>query len=359
MIAAVALSATASVVSGDALAEAKPPEARKASGAAPLARRDKLALRSASPNRTGVPRFSKFELALDLTATYDNPFDADDVTVEAVLTSPQGKVWRIPAFLDQPFTRRLIEGKERIEAAGDPVWRVRFAPATPGAWRYRISARDRSGSVSLPEAGFTVTASPQPGFVRRSTRNPLAFAFEGERPFFAVGENMGWGGQRGSFDFDDWLGALGQAGGNWMRIWMCSWNCALEWSADPKGDRRVGSYHGAGVYSLDNAWKLDTILDTAERNGIYVMVCFGTYGEFKEGGFFGEGQWKANPYNVENGARARSPKSSGLMSRRENCISGGCAISWRAMATARLSTRGSSGTKPKRLPRGWPRWRVT
>jgi len=112
---------------------------------------------------------------------------------------------------------------------------------------------------------------------------------------------MCWGGRRGSFDYDDWLTPLAKAGGNWIRIWMSSWNCALEWSREARGDWRTGQYKGVGFHSLDNAWKLDTILDLAETNGVAVMLCLGTYGEFNTGGYFNEGQWKANPYNATNG----------------------------------------------------------
>lgn len=275
----------------------------------PYAQHEKLALRGATPNRTTVPRFGKFELTLDLAAAYNNPFDADDISAQAVFSSPQGKRVTVDGFLDQPFTRKLDNGAERIEAAGAPVWKVRFAPNVVGQWRYRVTAHDRSGTVSLLEARFQVVPSSNTGFVRRSARNPGVFAFANEQPFFAVGENMGWAGKRGTYDYDDWLGALGKAGGNWIRVWMSSWNCGLEWAAENRGDWRSGTYHGVGVYSLDNAWKLDTILDTAERNGVYVMLCFGTYGEFKgTGGFFNEGQWKANPYNVDNGGPCARPE---------------------------------------------------
>ncbi len=133
------------------------------------------------------------------------------------------------------------------------------------------------------------------------------FAYDDGQPYFAIGENMCWGGKRGSFDYDDWLPPLARAGGNWIRIWMCSWNCALEWSREARGDWRKGQYHGVGFYSLDNAWKLDTILNVAETNGVAVMLCLGTYGEFNTGGFFNEGQWKGNPYNVTNGGPCLKP----------------------------------------------------
>lgn len=186
------------------------------------------------------------------------------------------------------------------------MWKVRFAPDTPGRWHDRIWARDRSGTVHLPEAAFTVTPSETPGFVRRSHSNPRAFAFGNGRPFFAVGENMGWAGRRGTFDYDDWLAALGKAGGNWTCIWMCPWNCGLEWSPQT-GKPSTDGYHGLGVYNLAHAWELDAILDTAARSHVYVMLCLGTYSEFSTGGFFHEGQWSENPYNAANGGPCAAP----------------------------------------------------
>jgi hypothetical protein len=267
-----------------------------------------LALRAARVNLATVPRYGKFELALDLSGAYQNPFDPDEIDVYAIFTPPSGTGVRVNGFLWQPFTRRLEGGQERLEPAGPPAWKVRFAPAIMGRWRYGVFAKDRTGNVSLPEGHFEVAPSDAPGFIRRSQRNPSAFAYDDGRPFFAVGENMGWAGGRGTFEYDEWLGALGKAGGNWIRVWMSSWNCALEWSSESKGDWRSGNYAGVGNYSLGNAWKLDVILDSAERAGAAVMVCFGTYGEFNEGGYFNEGQWKGNPYNAANGGPCAKPE---------------------------------------------------
>lgn len=274
----------------------------------PFAQTEKLALRAASANRGDVPCYAKFELKLDFRATYQNPFDPDEVQVWADFTGPKGVVRHVNGFLGQEFARKLDNGAEKVDSAGEPRWLIRFAADAPGVWKYRVGAKDRSGQVSLPEASFRATPSQNPGFVRRSKNNPRVFQYDNGKPFFAVGENMGWPGKRGSFDFDDWLGALGKAGGNWMRIWMSSWNCALEWSRESKGEWRSGDYYGVGVYSLGNAWMLDNILDSAEKNGVSTMVCFGTYGEFSTGGFFNEGQWKANPYNVANGGPCADPK---------------------------------------------------
>jgi hypothetical protein len=261
-----------------------------------------------APEAKSVPLFGTFELRLNLEATFDNPFDPNDIDVHAVFIPAKGDSVKVNGFLDRPFTRRLENDVEKIEPSGKPFWKIRFTPAIEGEWKYRVFAKDRNGSAQLPEAGFQAVKSTSPGFIRRCKSNPMVFAFDNGEPFFAVGENVCWGGKRGSFDYDDWLPALGKAGGNFIRIWMCSWNCALEWSKTNRNEWRSGEYHDAGVYSLDNAWKLDTILDAAEKNGIKVMLCFGTYGEFNDGGYFGEGQWKCNPYNVANGGPCAKPE---------------------------------------------------
>src|SRR5262245_58791236 len=153
----------------------------------------------------------------------------------------------------------------------------------------RFSPRTRAGPF---HCRFRVSPYPTPQ-TRASfdavRRIPLVLLMTMEKPFLGVGENMCWGGKRGSFDYGDWLPELGKSGGNFIRIWMCSWNCALEWSKESGGEWRSGNYYGVGVYSLDNAWKLDTILDAAERENVSVMLCLGTYGEFNVGGFFNEG----------------------------------------------------------------------
>lgn len=274
----------------------------------PFARHEKLALRSATPNATHLVRYGRLEITLDLSASYENPFDPEEIDVYALLTSPRGKITRISGFLDQAFTRSLEGDHEVLTPAGQPFWRIRFTPNEAGRWRYRTYARDKTGLASLPAAAFEVANSRHHGFIGRSKKNPAVFSYSDERPYFAVGENLcwgGWDGKRGTYDYDTWLGSLGKAGANWIRVWMSSWNCGLEWTPEP--NHHTGAFYGVGEYNLAHAWKMDAILDAAEHNGIDIMLCLGTYGEFTDGGFFNEGQWKANPYNVANGGPCAKP----------------------------------------------------
>ena len=275
----------------------------------PFAQHRAFRMGTVHTNRDSLPCREKYELTFDLDMDYDNPFDPEQVDLRVTFISPTEKKQVVNGFLDQPFTRSLQNGVEKWTAAGKPVWTVRFTPNEVGYWQVELAVKNRVSLFSRNQfigkgQGFEVTPSKNPGFLRVGKTNPRGFAYDNGKPFFAVGENMGWGGQRGTYDYEDWLAALGKAGGNWIRVWMSSNNGALEWS---KG-AGVGGYHGAGVYALDNAAKVDAILDAAEKNGVATMLCLGTYGEFTTGGFFGEGQWKANPYNKANSGPCEKPE---------------------------------------------------
>jgi len=272
---------------------------------------DRLWINDCVADHPRVERFKRVELAVDLKATYDNPFDPEQIDLYAIFTSPAGKDLRVNGFLYQDYRRELLDGKhERLNPIGNPVWKIRFAPEAVGTWRYRCYAVDRSGTVTSQEFILLVTAGSDPGNIGVSKKSPGMFAFPSanNRPFFAIGENMCWSGEAGTFDFDTWLKQLSTAGGNWIRIWMNNGSTTFESMPEKGANETVTTgYHGLGRYALDHAWRVDRILDEAEKNGIYSMLCLGTYGEFNTGGYFNEGQWPINPYNAANGGPCVKP----------------------------------------------------
>jgi hypothetical protein len=156
---------------------------------------------------------------------------------------------------------------------------------------------------------FEAVASKSPGFVRVAEKAPRYFRFDDGSSYVAVGENVCWSGWRTPIaDYEAWFGGLGKAGGNWARLWLAFNEKGLEWSPKPTPKAGVGGYQGLGRYALDNAWRLDEVLRIAEANGVRLMYCIGTYGEFKDGGFFNEGSWISNPYNARNGGPCAKPE---------------------------------------------------
>ncbi|MGQ9729792.1 MAG: DUF5060 domain-containing protein [Candidatus Zipacnadales bacterium] len=258
----------------------------------------------------GPPRplaqFDALEWTLNLAATYDNPFDPDDIQVEATFSCPSGKRMTVGGFFYVPYDRIIVHDQERLRKTGDPVWKVRFTPPEPGPYRLTVKATDRSGTVTAEAVSFEVIPSERPGFVRRAKRTPHYLEFDSGEPYFAIGENMSWGGVRQTLDYDMWLPALGESGGNFARIWLVRWNMGLEWSPQDPGHR--GEFYGLGRYSPDNAWRLDYVLNLAAQNGIYCMLALGYHGELMDReAYFGEQCWVYNPYNAANGGPCQKP----------------------------------------------------
>ena len=277
-----------------------------------------LALRGLKLSSPRVPVYGKLELDLDLDATYDNPFDPADIDVMATFTGPGGKTVSVPGFFYQGYAWLGQEPGRRLRTVGPPGWKVRFAPPQAGPWTVQVTARDRSGQVTGKPARFTAVAATDPGFIRvggvtdpdrsRSVTAPTSphyLQFDNGQPYFAVGENICWDSGGNVNRYAQWFQSLGAAGGNYCRIWLVRWNMALEWTPG-KGS---GTYYGLGKYALDNAYKLDWVMEQARAHGIRCMLCLGYHGELMNvKAYFGENCWHESPYSQANGGPCAEPK---------------------------------------------------
>ena len=267
-----------------------------------------LALRGVALSAKSVARFSTLDLQADLAASYDNPFDPEQIAVDAEVIAPDGKTIMVPGFYDVPMRLETSRGREHLLPAGTPGFRVRITPTLMGTHRVVLKVTDRSGTARSAPQEFTAMESPSPGFVRVSRQSPRYFAHDDGRSFFAIGENVCWSGNRTPLaDYSAWFKGLGAAGGNWARLWLAYNEKGLEWMPAPTPKPGTGDYLGLGRYSPGNSWRLDEVLRLARENGVYLMFCLGTYGEFTEGGYFNEGCWVSNPYNAKNGGPCARP----------------------------------------------------
>jgi len=250
------------------------------------------------------------EFSIEVEAKYDNPYDPSDVALDAIVTSPSGKDLRVPGFLYRPYARsvgkgtmliaysstealntgkaapdRAYEKGEVLTPTGTPSWRVRFTPTEPGKYRFSFVVKDRRGTVRKDFPSLNVANGGAPGFVRIDPANPAAFRLSSGQGFFPLGANIGWAGERGTRDYDDWLAEYGKAGANWGRVWLSpAWTTfALE------------QPHRAGEIDLANAWRLDYALDLASQKGIRLALCIDSYNVLRDKINWPE--WDRSPYN--------------------------------------------------------------
>ena len=238
-----------------------------------LKARSPLKLGAVTANASSVNQGKKLELTFGLNATYDNPFDFDDIDVTCEFRTPSGTSITVPAFYYAPFERNE-DGT--IAARGDAVWKVRFTPRDVGGYSYRIRARDRSGKVSSPKGTFSCTSNEFRGFVRVSKTNPLMFEFEDGSPYMPIGINLFHSTRLGQGidparlkSGEYYMKRLADAEGNFIRLRADSWFYAIEGTADA-----ACGYLGPGWYQQQSCFEIDKIYELAERRGIRVMHCF-------------------------------------------------------------------------------------
>ena len=255
--------------------------------------RQALALRGARANSRQVPRYGKFELAADLSATYDNPFDPDDVALDARFTAPSGKTVGLPGFYMVEFERRVIDAGELVAPTGNQSWRARFTPTEAGAYRYELTLRDRTGTVSGAAGAFEAVASDLKGFVRTSQADPHYFAFDNGEGYFPIGHNLPSYSINGQ-TAEQAMRRFAAAGENYNRWWMASYTgLGLEWE------------HALGWYRQDEAARLDYILDLGRKLGMCYMLCMDTHQDFR--GRQSWEHWHVNPFNAALGGPCEKP----------------------------------------------------
>jgi hypothetical protein len=205
--------------------------------------------------------WKRVDLRINLAASFETPFDPAQIEVDARFTTPSGATMTVPAFFDQRFERQIWGGgrfsEEMMVEAGAPEWRVRFMPTEPGAYRCVVRAKDRSGVVESAPVSFKAQPASGPGYIRVSQKDPHYFEFDDGSPFFAIGMNVV---EHPLSEYYRYIPQLAENGANFSRLWIGFEYFGLE----------LGSM---GDYRLDNAWRLDRVMELSEHYGIYQKLC--------------------------------------------------------------------------------------
>jgi hypothetical protein len=240
-----------------------------------------LSLTATAP--TTVTQYRKCEIEVDLRGTWDNPFDPQDVSLDAEASCSWGQSYVLPGFFMQPYAMERIDGHEAFYPEGAACWKVRLVGLGLGEMRVKLVARDRSGRVeyALP-APIRVVAGKERGFVRQSRIDPYYFIHDNGESYVPIGHNVPLY-RPGPYGETKALEVMAAHGENWNRWWMSSHGFGLEW------ERQLGCYR------QKQSAQLDYVLDLAEDLDMYYMICMDTHQDFRNPG------WKGNPYNSANG----------------------------------------------------------
>ena len=257
------------------------------------------------PDESGVHAVSlelreggKYEVTT--TWTPDSRFDPDGNAQTAINFTPDSA---------PIYPNSYPNGKRRID-------QIRFVPGTVTSTLklqpFQVSARTAQstfhGSIrtaadkrhfEFSDGAFYYPLGPN---LRGPSDTRLAYGDKKwtELPALAV---------RGTRQFDDYFAEFKKNGMNWARVWMCSWWCSLEWRRDWPG------YQGVGRYNLLNAWRMDYLLEQAEKNQICLELTLTNHGQYS---VKVDSEWKDSPLNCELGGPFRTPSE--VMTRAEGKI---------------------------------------
>ncbi len=192
-----------------------------------------------------IPKYDKFEITFkvknSVAQNFQFPYDASPppgvdlnnpnyqgITVNAVFSPDNWQTAYIqPAFYYQEFEDEIHRNMEWFYPTEEFSWKVRFAPDQPGAWQYKLTVQDASGSFESTAQSFTVIDSQNLGFVQVSETDPRYFEFE-EGPYFpGLGYNL-------NYNEADWINptisnqpkfqTMNENGIQLFRIWLSQWS---------------------------------------------------------------------------------------------------------------------------------------
>jgi hypothetical protein len=243
-----------------------------------------------------TPFRKKQEIKVDLLnlQMISNPYDYDEITVQADFTSPSNQKYTIDGFYQEEY--QLDKSSGNVFPTGKKDFRIRFAPNEVGTWTYKVKVTHKAQTLEdSPKQFECKTANDKRGFVQMSKTNYLQF--ENGEDYIPIGENMAWHSGNPYTSYNTWLTKLSENKGNFIRLWQPSWGFGIEW-------RSGNGYLGLRKYRENNMAYLDWLFDFCDSKNIYVMLCLQHHGQVST---VTNPNWNENPYNAANGGMLTSP----------------------------------------------------
>ena len=300
-----------------------------------LASSGTLAISEVTLSKSQVPRYETVEYTFRVAGQWENPFDPDEVRVDAVITGEDGMRTVAPGFFYQEYRRSDTDGRESYHPAGDPCWKVRFAPPMPGRYLCELTAKNGDQEIVVKAPAIDCTAAGDGhGYLRISPHNSLYFEFDDGTPFCAVAMDKALGTVS---QFEQVYKRFAESGGNFNRLFLTHGNLnIMELVVDPtrpdKGVER-STWNTAGASIRSCSW--------SEQLGIYHMLTLTNQTNFRTG----NGGWDANVYNVKNGGFLNKPASISTTSGHSESSNTCSAMPSPGGARPRRCSRGTCGTK--------------
>lgn len=248
-------------------------------------------INSVTLNSDTIAKFTRLELSVTLSATFNNPYDYNQVRLKGYFTSPSGQLIVRDGFYMQDY---LLLQSGILITSGPPGWRIRFSPDEAGTWTFHVRIWDATGLQNSSDMQFFCTPSERKGFV---TRNGNRLVFSNGETFHGLGTNLAFQTWANGFTaYEGWIDALAENGGDFTKLTIAPWIFDFEWKQT-----------GVGQYTerQTRAWALDWVMDMLMDKGIYCQLNTMIHDVLRPGA----SDWGDNPYNLDNGGPCHEPQN--------------------------------------------------
>ncbi|MCK4640820.1 MAG: DUF5060 domain-containing protein [Candidatus Marinimicrobia bacterium] len=202
-----------------------------------------------SVNQTEVGLYEKFEIIVNLQNTrYNNPYDPDEIDLQAVFTAPSEKIWKIFGFYDDYQNQRQ--------------WKIRFSPNEIGQWHYYLTISDLDTQAISAEYSFTAVDSDFHGCIHISPQNPHYFIHDDSTSFYGIGAYYPW-----NINYNRWQ-VLPQSGANMFGYWNIMYgneSQIIEWYDEYNNISYLGRYY------QPKCGRIDQLIEWAEQHDMIMM----------------------------------------------------------------------------------------
>lgn len=239
--------------------------------------RDALpAINKVDAAETTIEIYERLDLAVDLDAEYENPFDQREISLDASFLAPGGETYEVPGFWDARDT-----------------WRFRFTPSAVGEWAYKITATDHRGTSAPLSGSFAVEDGDRHGWLRVGSDVDPAYSPR----YLAYSDGTPWYG-RGHADLDMALGGPDRDNGglklfNQMPgqgenfvMWWPTW-----------GNNFIQADFSR--YSASQLEVIDYVLEAAEAANASLAFTIWTHQYLRTGNHqWGDARWRHNGFSL-------------------------------------------------------------
>jgi hypothetical protein len=189
---------------------------------------------SVNPVSTSIEKFKHLYIEIELNKKFKNPYDPEDIKVDAIIRPPDGNKIILPCFY-------------KYGSSGKSNWEARFTAMQTGTHSFHIQVISKNDTSDSKEFYVSVKDSDKDGFLRINQKSLYSFVFDSGKRFRGVGLNVGWELQsEWKYTYETYINELAKNSANMFRTWMCTWNLPLEWT------RMVMEYDGTITDEFEN-----------------------------------------------------------------------------------------------------------